>query len=141
MSYKHGHTRGGVKTGTYSSWQDMVRRCCAAKSDDYHNYGGRGISVCRRWKLFENFLADMWERPKGMMLDRKNNDGNYEPTNCRWVTRAVQNRNTRQTRFLTFRGKTLCAADWANKLGMPYSTLHGRLRKGWSTERTLTEKT
>jgi len=73
----------------------MVQRCTNPKAQAWRNYGGRGISVCERWLKFENFLADMGERPAGLDLDRINNDGNYELGNCRWTTRSVNIKNTR----------------------------------------------
>jgi hypothetical protein len=87
-------------------------------------YGGRGITVCERWRVFENFLADMGERPAGKSLDRINTDLGYEPGNCRWATKSEQMRNTR--RALVFEGKPL--AQWAEESGVPYQTLKGRLR-------------
>lgn len=94
---RHGHTRkGSWKTPTYASWQAMTERCANPKGTNWKDYGGRGITVCERWKKFENFLADMGERPEGKSIDRyPNNDGNYEIGNCRWATRSEQQRNRR----------------------------------------------
>lgn len=86
----HGHTWKGGHSRTYDSWRSMKRRCADA-SNPY--YGGRGISVCDRWRLFANFLADMGERPAGTTLDRIDPDGNYEPGNCRWATPQEQAAN------------------------------------------------
>jgi len=91
---KHGHDRGHKRTRTYTAWANMLRRC--NKNDlDYCYYGARGIKVCKRWKDFRNFLADMGECPVGLTLDRMDNDGNYKKPNCRWVSRKVQANNTR----------------------------------------------
>lgn len=81
----------------YRSWYAMVQRCTNPENKSYSAYNGRGTKVCDRWLSFENFCADMGERPVGMTLDRINNDGHYEPGNCRWATPAEQARNTRQS--------------------------------------------
>lgn len=91
----HGHQEGGTKTPTYLSWDNMIQRCTNPNRDCYADYGGRGISVCDEWRSFSNFLADMGERPEGTSIDRINNDGDYEPSNCRWATRSQQNNNQR----------------------------------------------
>ena len=80
-------------TATYSSWEAMKSRCFNRNHKGYRAYGGMGITVCERWLVFANFLADMGERPAGMTLDRKDSGGNYEPDNCRWATRLEQSRN------------------------------------------------
>ena len=79
----------------YSIWGSMLTRCNNSRHESYFHYGGRGIKVCERWKVFKNFLADMGEPPDGLTLDRKDVNGNYEPGNCRWVTWEVQNNNKR----------------------------------------------
>jgi hypothetical protein len=89
--YRH----GGVGTQTYKTWAGMLARCRNPRETGYQNYGGRGITVCERWMVFTNFLEDMGERPPDLSLDRINNDGNYEPGNCRWADRATQNANRR----------------------------------------------
>jgi hypothetical protein len=93
---RHGKTRGAL----YRAWTLMRDRCNNPRGPGYTNYGGRGIKVCQRWGSFENFAADMGPHPgQGWSLDRINNNGNYEPSNCRWATRTQQNRNSRRTRL------------------------------------------
>ena len=95
---KHGHNRSLTvgKTPTYNTWQNMKKRCLNPKTIQWKDYGGAGIKVCKRWLKFENFLADMGERPsKEMSLDRVNPFGNYEKSNCRWATRVEQANNTK----------------------------------------------
>lgn len=133
-------THGHSGTSLYKTWERMRQRCHNPNSNSYGNYGGRGIVVCERWlSSFENFLADMGERPEGKTLDRyPDNDGNYEPGNCRWATNAEQKRNTRRTKMITFNGKTLCMRDWAALVGVSESQFWKRINKGWPLERALT---
>jgi hypothetical protein len=93
---KHGHCLGGIPSATYLSWQAMRQRCTNSNCPDWKDYGARGIRVCQRWlKSFVNFLHDMGERPKGMTLDRKDNAGDYTPSNCHWATPKQQASNRR----------------------------------------------
>lgn len=134
------YSHGMNGTPTYRSWQAMLTRCTNSNRAQFKDYGGRGIKVCERWLKFENFLADMGERPDGTTLDRfPNKDGDYEPGNCRWASRVEQNRNTRSNLQLTFCGKTQLAAQWADELGIKRYTLYARLNHyGWTVERALT---
>jgi hypothetical protein len=92
-------THGKRRTAEYSVWRDMWTRCTNPNGKFYQHYGGRGIRVCNRWKRFENFLSDMGLRPDGLTLERKNTNGNYTPSNCKWATRLEQNRNRRNCKI------------------------------------------
>ena len=125
----------------YGIWQAMIQRCTNPGSQRWPGYGGRGITVCDRWlKSFSHFLIDMGSRPhSGFSLDRIDNDGNYEPDNCRWAPIATQARNTRTNRFLMVDGNLLTISEWAEKTGLKPNTIATRLRLGWSDERAVKE--
>lgn len=141
MRTKHGHAKSGKETGTYQAWSAMKKRCSNPDHPSYQDYGGRGISVCERWLSFENFLADMGEKPTGLSLDRENNDADYTPGNCRWATMRTQNNNKRSNTLLTLNGITHSIATWSEITSIKDCTISERLRNGWSVERTLTTKT
>ena len=125
-------THGLSRTKIYAVWDSMHQRCTNQNRSDFKSYGGRGISVCKRWGSFELFLEDMGLPPKGMTLERKNINGDYEPLNCCWETTKRQSRNTTKTIFITANGETKSLPDWAEDLGIPYETLSARLRRGWN---------
>lgn len=125
----HGAAGKGKTTHEYNTWRAMISRCTHPTSRSYSRHGGRGIKVCERWMdSFENFLADMGNRPDGTSIDRINNDGNYEPGNCRWATRYQQMRNTSTNRWISFNGRTETVATWAEEWRMPGYTLYNKLR-------------
>lgn len=115
---------------TYYSWLAMKTRCYNKNREDWPRYGGRGISVCDRWRdSFENFFADMGPRPTGMTIDRyPDNDGNYEPGNCRWATKSQQTSNSSHAVKVTIDGVTDTIKGWAIRIGMPYGNLRTRLK-------------
>lgn len=123
----------------YVTWIQMLNRCYCPKNTSYKNYGKRGIKVCDRWHSFENFIADMSNRPSGTMIERINNDGDYEPSNCKWGTPVEQVRNRRNTVSVEFRGELRPLGEWCEILQIPYKVVHARIhRYGWSLERALT---
>lgn len=136
---KHGHGQRGSLT--YCSWTAMIDRCHG--SDPPPGYADRGITVCERWRGehgFENFLADMGERPsREYTIDRKDNDGNYEPTNCRWATKKEQSNNRRDTVFFEWHGQRTPLTDICRQVGAPRNAVYLRVRRGWSLERALQE--
>lgn len=134
-------THGMSNTPTHKSWLMMRNRCLNPKADCYENYGGRGIKVCKRWDKFENFLEDMKTRPSMQhSLERLNNNGDYEPSNCKWATKTEQNRNKRNNRILSAFDKTMCLKDWALEYKIPTMTLFYRLKTGMSLEAALTKE-
>lgn len=145
MVYKtHGysHAVNGAPTPEYKAWASMKQRCLNLSAVDYPKYGGRGIKICERWLAsFSNFLEDMGPRPLRHSLDRVNNDGDYEPSNCRWSTHREQNANSRNCRYLEFNGERRLLGHWATELGISDYRLSWRLAHGWTVERTLTTPT
>jgi len=132
---KHGLS----KTIEYRTWYAMLQRCRNPRNPAFGRYGGRGITVCDRWQLFENFYADTGPRPTlRHSIDRIDNDGNYEPGNCRWATTHEQARNRSDNYLIEWRGETRCLSEWCEIVGLTYSTVKGRLDSGWPVERALT---
>jgi hypothetical protein len=112
---------GMSQSSEWQIWSKLKSRCKNPNGPKFHRYGGRGIKVCDRWlNSFEDFLSDMGPRPSKLhSIDRINNDGNYEPSNCRWATNLVQGRNSSRVRLVTIKGKKLCIAAWCETLGVP----------------------
>lgn len=118
----------------FRSWYGMLERCFIETAHAYRHYGGRGITVTPRWFEFAAFLADMGPRPKGLSLDRINNNGNYEPSNCRWATMKEQAANTRRTRTVEIGGKRMIHSDAARLAGVDAATFYRRIEKGIDPE-------
>ena len=123
-------SKGEFVSPVYNSWSHMKERCLNKRNKNYDLYGGRGISVCDRWLKFENFYADMGDPPAGMTIERIDNNGDYELSNCKWATRMDQVLNRSATRMITFKKKTMCMKDWARHLGINYVTLKARIDSG-----------
>jgi hypothetical protein len=126
-------THGACETPEYHSWASMLSRCYNANAKEFPNWGGRGITVCDRWRhSFENFLADMGKRPSmAHSLDRfPDKNGNYELSNCRWATPLEQARNTRRQRSVEYLGRTLGLSEWVEILGLDYDRAKRKLRRG-----------
>ena len=126
-------------TPTHQTWIQIRARCMRESVGAWDYYGGRGINVCKRWDSFENFLADMGERPPGTSIDRLDVNGDYEPSNCRWATPTQQSNNRRNTKYVTYGGKETALCLLAREHGIHWCTLRGRLKRGWSIERALTQ--
>lgn len=137
-------------TFLYEVWKAIRQRCNNPKHASYHNYGGRGIAVCDEWnKSFQAFYD--WSYANGystenqkdeklkLTIDRINNDGNYEPSNCRWVDRKTQSRNMRTTKFITFKGQTKSVSEWCELYGINRNSFDVRIKGGWSIEDALTK--
>jgi hypothetical protein len=133
----HNKTHGMSDSPTYESWGNMKSRCDNPNNPHYHNYGGRGITYSDSWKSFENFLADMGERPEGRTLDRKDTNSSYSPMNCHWATRKEQQNNLRSSRILVHNGESGTISEWAEKLGIPRKRIASRLEQGASVEEAL----
>ena len=115
----------------------MLTRCYNKNRKSYADYGGRGITVCERWRTFSNFLEDMGERPLGTTIERKDNNGNYEPGNCLWIPRFEQYSNTRRTKRLTFNGVTAHLSEMCRRLGLNRRMVQYRLTHGWDVSKAL----
>lgn len=137
-SRKHGHSVNYIITPTYRAWMALRNRCMNPNNKSYADYGGRGIRVCERWDDFNNFLEDMGERPDGMSIDRKDNNGNYEPGNCRWATKKEQANNKRSNVAIMYNNQSMTISEWADVVGIDAQVIGLRLRRGWSIERSLT---
>jgi hypothetical protein len=130
---------GKATSYVYGVWKQMIQRCENPKNPAYHNYGGRGISVCEEWHDFEAFFSDMGDRPKGYSIDRIENDKGYSKENCKWSTMSEQLNNTRRNRMVTLNGRTQTMEQWSQETGIGWHTLRQRIdRLGWPVELALT---
>lgn len=123
----------------YRAWQAMKKRCYDPKFRFYYRYGGRGITVCDRWReSFSAFFEDMGPRPTAhSTLDRINVDGNYEPGNCRWASQRTQMNNTTRTKYVEYKGKRWAFAELCHSLGLSYDVIKLRMRRGWTLEQAI----
>lgn len=137
-SVTHGHNRNRKPSKTLQSYRHAKSRCINVDDPKYSNYGARGIKMCNEWLAdFSAFLRDMGECPHGMTLDRIDNDGNYEPGNCRWATPNEQAQNRSDQWWITHNGQRKKAREWAKELNLSLSTLRVRRRSGWSVAEIL----
>jgi len=130
---------GRSKTREYRLWANIIYRCCTQSCQQFDDYGGRGITVCKRWReSFKAFLEDMGTAPTPKhTIDRKDNDGPYSKKNCRWATRKEQANNRRGCRMLEYKGETKTMSAWASEFGINVHTIMSRLRMGWTVAKAL----
>lgn len=143
----HGEAARGRKSPEYQAWANMIARCEDTGREDHCDYGGRGISICYEWRYgddhgrsaFACFLADMGRKPPKTSLDRRDNMGNYEPSNCHWATDTFQANNKRTNRAVLYRGEITTFAEAWRKAGkvISYGQAHLRLKRGWTIEAAL----
>ena len=143
-NHKHGYkTRKAGASRLYSIWSDMRRRCNNPTRRGAHNYALKNIHVCDEWNDFEVFQS--WAYSHGytdeMTIERKDNTQGYNPDNCSWIPKSEQSKNRDSNHYITFHGKTQTLSDWAQEINISRTTLHARLRRGWSIEQALTTPT
>lgn len=142
LASKRQKTHGMTGSPEYSAWRHMIARCESPLDSRFHCYGARGIKVCDRWKGrdgFQNFLNDIGPRPSPeYSIDRINNNGNYEPSNCKWSNRIEQANNKSKSMFITYQGETKTLRAWARELGLKYKRVWERMKYyGWSFEKAI----
>lgn len=135
MRQKHGMTDSPI----YWIWRSMLQRCFDKNHSSYRNYGGRGITVCKKWLLFKNFYKDMGQRPLGKTMDRINNNSHYKPSNCRWATYKEQALNTRWNVRLERNGENKTVSEWADILGVNAKAIYHRIDRGWNYKRIFVQ--
>lgn len=134
-------THNDYRSPEYHTWSGIKARCYQSSNAAFKHYGARGIEVCDRWlNSYENFLADMGRRPSAKhSIERRNNDGDYEPTNCRWATKVEQARNRRTVKSATINGETLTIPEWAERYDVPSRLITQRIKiLGWDAEKAVT---
>jgi len=132
----HGH--GGKRTPEYYSWSSMKTRCYNINDNAYNNYGGRGIKVCDRWMLFENFLEDMGKRPSDCTLDRIDNNKGYNPENCKWSTKKQQMQNQSNTLFYIYKGEKRSLKYITEDLNLSHDAVYKRIKiSGWDIDKAI----
>lgn len=138
---KNATKHGMSKSPTWTSWSDMKSRCLNKNNVRYRHYGGRGIKICKRWvHSFENFIADMGERPSpNYTIDRINNDGNYEPNNCRWATYTEQNNNRKNTLWVIYKNNKMSLQQSIRAAGcvVTWHTASQRIGRGWTVDKAV----
>ena len=131
-------THGESKTAEYRIWCHILARCNNPSDAAYKHYGGRGIKVCKRWLKFENFLVDMGRRPSiRHSVERQHNDKGYSPSNCIWATQEEQCSNQRRSIRVELDGEIQALKRWSVRVGLPYTTVYMRVRRGWSYPKAL----
>lgn len=133
LAVEHGMSGSRV----YCIWRGMRGRCENPRDKRWSDYGGRGITVCERWRSFSNFYADMGVPPDDFSIERIDNDRGYEPANCRWASRKEQQRNRRGNVVIELNGVALTLVEWSERLNIPYGRLQARAYRGWPSERIL----
>lgn len=139
---KHGNAKRGKATVEYRAWLRLLNRCYDKTSPDYPAYGGRGITVCERWRTsFQSFLSDMGPRPHNKSsIDRENNDGGYEPNNCRWADSAQQARNKRNNHYVMINGQRKLLKEWCAIFGISTVSVYKRIRLGMNDVEAITRR-
>lgn len=137
---QHGESTAGARTQEYEVWISMRDRCLNASNPAFKNYGGRGIKICASWlSSYSNFLRDMGRKPSAAhTIERKNNNEDYCPENCKWATRREQSNNTRRNRWLEFEGRRLTVVQWSREMGIHERTIRNRIGAGYSPKEALT---
>lgn len=129
---QHNKKHGMYNTREYHTWEAIIQRCKNPNNPRYSDYGGRGITICERWKDFKNFFEDMGVAPAKSSIDRIDNNGPYSPENCRWANMQTQQRNLRSNVMIELNGETKCMAAWCEILSFPREKARWRLKNGWS---------